>query len=193
MSYENIKDVTSLQDLGDNVVKEINYGFGGKNKVILLKWEVKYDESVSNTHSAPKFKNTNWGCDPELPRGYPGWEGRVWIIYQADPRKPGFHNPLRIQRIHTGTGGYGHYSNSSKWCVALTREMYPLSWDVRFFADDFPKVKELLEPQEIELQKALNIEYPKLATHTYLYVDEQSRSEQCLTIAQKYKGTNRSR
>jgi hypothetical protein len=87
--------------------------------------DVQYSNTVSNTHSAPKGKKTNWGGrNPDVPRGYPGYEGR--IEFQVSSRFSGFGSSFfsNVLRLNTGTGG-GTSENR-------------FGFGVRIFLDDFP-------------------------------------------------------
>lgn len=77
--------------------------------IAYLKFSGKYDASVSNSHYAPIGSPTNWGRKPELPLYYPGFKGRLWIIYSREPN--GFGSDfLSNTGLNSGTGGYGTYS-----------------------------------------------------------------------------------
>jgi hypothetical protein len=85
---------------------------------------VQHGEHISNSHNAPRGKPTNWGRQPGLPRGYPGWGGR--IEFQVLPLDNGINGSSvgRLLRLHTGTGGGisgGYYG-----------------YDVCFFEEDWP-------------------------------------------------------
>lgn len=85
---------------------------------------VVHSEHISNTHAAPREKPTNWSGNPNLPKGYPGWIGRIeFHLTPTDSRLSG-SSVGRLLRLHTGTGGgtsSGYYG-----------------YDVRFFEDDWP-------------------------------------------------------
>ena len=69
-----------------------------------VKINVKYNNSVSNTHSAPFNGVENWGRDKNLPMGYPGWRGQVDFKFDGDI--DGFFSDLFSRTgIHLGTGG----------------------------------------------------------------------------------------
>jgi hypothetical protein len=85
--------------------------------------DLRWSESVSNSHSCPHNGVTNWGGRNEnAPRGYPGWTGR--IEYCLSHELPGFGDIMQGTRIHTGSGtvdGGIHFR-----------------YEVKFFADDWP-------------------------------------------------------
>jgi hypothetical protein len=81
--------------------------------VQFIQFRLHFSEGVSNTHSCPVDGVTNWGGQNKgAPRGYPGWSGQInWIVEW--PQKLGSEYPggymFEGSRIHTGTGGGGHY------------------------------------------------------------------------------------
>jgi hypothetical protein len=88
--------------------------------------DVRWNESVSNSHSCPRGGLTNWGGredpDDSRPRGYPGWQGRIEFQLSHDL---GFGSDVfRGIGIHTGTGG------------GINDNRY--GYDVKFFASDWP-------------------------------------------------------
>lgn len=86
--------------------------------------DLRWSDSVSNSHSAPHNGVTNWSKrDEDKPVGYPGWQGR--IEYELSHALPSFGSDImRGTRIHTGSGG----GRSSK----------QYGYEVKFFADDWP-------------------------------------------------------
>lgn len=89
--------------------------------------ELMHIPIASNTHSAPRGQRTNWGGDISLPRGYPGWVGR--IEYQMSHDLPIFSSDLfRSTGICTGGGG-GSSENRYGYSVTF--------WD-----DDWPRLSE---------------------------------------------------
>ena len=102
----------------------------------------RWNASVSNSHSAPRSGEQNWGRDKtNVPHGYPGWQGniRIWHdkdakIVVVDPKKtkvrefsiPSFSDCVgHVSGIKTGSGG-GRGDGSY--------------YDVKLFADDFPQM-----------------------------------------------------
>lgn len=94
--------------------------------------DLRYNNSVSNTHDCPRDGVTNWGGreffkdGTPKPRGYPGWHGR--IEYQMSHDMGFGSSAMRNLGIHTGTGGGGGGNN--------------YGYDVRFFAADWPVLAE---------------------------------------------------
>lgn len=111
-------------------------------------FRLRWDDCVSNSHSAPHNGMTNWGgynTDKGAPRGYPGWQGHVeWIVawpkewdgvyLGSDLFKGLFGGGQGRQRAHTGSGGGGgmRYSDKHKCWV----QSFGYSFDL--FAADWP-------------------------------------------------------
>ena len=79
--------------------------------------------NVSNTHHCPRNGVTNWGCNNNLPRGYPGWDGRIEFNISHPIRTFG-GDLFRNTGIHLGTGGSGN------------KLMF--GYEVKFFDNDWP-------------------------------------------------------
>lgn len=96
--------------------------------------KLAWDESVSNTHSFPHNGETNWGGNkPDVPRGYPGWRGR--IEFRTSHDYPSFSsNLLKGSRIHIGTGGGS--------------DNLTFSYDVKLFDADWPVLSKRYQEQE---------------------------------------------
>src|ERR1700727_2046995 len=115
------KEPETLDELAHGVIKVIesqttkiwngNIYLQHPIKVLGFSWDIWYRSTVSNSHSAPEGKQTNWGgYKTDIPTSYPGWEGRVWIRYA--PIKNGHHissTPFCNTLTHPGTGGSGTY------------------------------------------------------------------------------------
>jgi len=104
--------------------------------------DLTYSESVSNSHSAPRGKGTNWGGretdnGKSRPRGYPGFGGNIEFQMSHDI---GFGSDLfRGTGIHTGTGS------------GVSDNRY--GFDVKFFLDDFPGIANSIEQEWIRYDK----------------------------------------
>jgi len=151
----------TLDELAEFVIKVINHQIE-PNRVVGFKWNLRYTDQVSNTHSSPLEGVTNWGSDDDRPRGYPGFTGRVWIRYDREPKSFG-SEPFGRTTTHTGTGGYGSYSGpwteiSRYRYENRKRKDYPepqsYSWDYRFYLEDWPEIRRQVEQQQI--WRALN-------------------------------------
>lgn len=123
-AFENTKaefgQISNIEDLINFVVTQINIrlaapSFGKKPHIIptlaYLKFEGRYSETVSNSHCAPIGYPTNW-CNkcPDVPSSYPGFNGRLWLIYSNEPHGFG-SDRLHNTGLNSGTGGYGTYSD----------------------------------------------------------------------------------
>jgi len=138
----------------------------GKNSVVcpvpeLLEFErfdVRWNPTVSNSHSCPHNGVTNWGVrDKDAPTSYPGWSGRVdWIVrwpkewdgvYLGSDLFKGLHgyNTGR-QRAHTGTGGGGGMRYSEKHGC----HVQSFGYDFRMYAADWPGMARVVGMQQLE-------------------------------------------
>lgn len=124
-------------------------------------WQIRLYASVSNTHQAPQNGVQNFTGDPDLPIGYPGFVGRVWIRYGDDrPKHQPGSEPFWGTLTYTGTGGSGGYNGPwtrvrSLWHKhreILTGEFAEPSihsWDYIFFLADWPDLEKRLDQQRI--------------------------------------------
>lgn len=97
--------------------------------LINLQLNLTYDESVSNLHYCPKTGVQNWWRKNELPKGYPGWSGRIsWEVKTKDMSDS--HRFRNASFIYTGTGSGG---GGSKTDGTKTYQ-----YEVKIFADDWP-------------------------------------------------------
>lgn len=139
-----------------------------QRRINYIAWDITYDKHISNSHSCPIGGACNWAQrDPLLPTGYPGFYGRVWFgLDSSTCNGPERRNSVYM-RLHTGTGGYGHYSNpflnrcgleSGSASVnhysgpILIPNNYPLGFDCKVFVDDFPDIKSRIEKMIIKCQ-----------------------------------------
>ena len=157
---QNIIDIYGKQPETLNEIAEACVAVISKEsvKVVGFAWNVTHKKKVGNSHSAPLDGYTNWGgrdCRTTA-RGYPGFEGRVWIRYATHPDFMSMSDSFSSTLTHTGTGGGGSYSGL--WSTISTAEYrtrtrpkdrrfkivhaYPsvecYSFDYRFFQSDFP-------------------------------------------------------
>ena len=132
------------------------------HEVVSFAWEMSYSDKVSNTHSAPEGYPQNWGCEPELPHGYPGWTGRVWIRYREDPYSFSASGAFEKTLTFTGTGGGGSYDGPSaaissarfhRYGHSRPKNAYPeihcFSWDYRFYDLDWPELATWVEKMKM--------------------------------------------
>jgi hypothetical protein len=107
-------------------------------------FELKWDDSISNTHSCPVGGVTNWGgYNKSAPRGYPGWHGWIsWVCawpkewdghYPGSDLFGGLVNQGR-SRVYTGAGGSGGTVFSEKHGCYVTS----CGHSVDLFAADWP-------------------------------------------------------
>lgn len=87
-----------------------------------IKFNVRYSEYCSNSHSSPKGFPQNFSRNPDKPVSYPGFEGMVYISTVGSYPSFSLSSALSMLGINTGTGG----------CT---------QWDVKVFEDDFPALK----------------------------------------------------
>jgi hypothetical protein len=148
----------SLDSLGYFVIKVINE----KEIVTGFKWDVRFSPKVSNSHSCPIAGVSNFSGHKNLPTGYPGFTGRVWIRYLKEPEHFA-SDTFSKTCTHTGTGGFGSYNGpfdeishvfwernrrpNKSSCDFLSLSIY--SWDYRFYIQDFPLIQKAIEEQKI--------------------------------------------
>lgn len=168
------REPETLDELARSVIAVINSQENGDlfdrkrrnvpkfHQVIGFAWDVKHSEMVSNSHSSPEGYPQNWGGKPELPKGYPGWIGRVWIRYNEECRSFG-SNPFTKTLTHPGTGGWGDYDGPWKGISGARfkrysqkrepKDAYPepkvYSWDYRFYNLDWPLIAHWVEKQKM--------------------------------------------
>jgi hypothetical protein len=168
------KEPETLDEIAQSVIATVNSQKDRNGKQIKLSgfsWNISYRSSVRNSHDAPVGYPKKWSSfdkgpnGEELPNGYPGFEGRVWIRY-AD-RFDTFARNLSGTLTYPGTGGGGAYDgpwqnietawwqkygyNMDKTATYPRPELY--SWDYRFFTYDWPKVAELVSAHFEEYDK----------------------------------------
>ena len=133
------------------------------HKVVGFAWQIHRSEEVSNTHDAPEGYPQNWARrDESLPKGYPGWTGRVWIRYHDDPYSFSSSGAFDKTLTHPGTGGGGAYDGPSS-AISSARfrryghsnpkgaypEIHCFSWDYRLYDLDWPEVAKAYEQTKI--------------------------------------------
>lgn len=130
-------------------------------KVVGFVWDIAYGGMISNSHSSPEGYPQNWGREDNVPKGYPGWSGRVWIRYADECRDFG-STPFSKTLTHTGAGGLSSFdcpwegiSTARFKCYSQNRmpKEYPepkcYSWDYRFYELDWPLLAHWVEKQKI--------------------------------------------
>jgi hypothetical protein len=103
---------STLNEIGMSIINSISQ----TEKVVGLSLKVRFNEFISNSHSAPKGYETNFGGrridkngDP-VPSFYPGWSGRAWIRFAKHPDFFKVSSMCSGAGLHMGTGGGGAYS-----------------------------------------------------------------------------------
>lgn len=119
-------------------------------RVLKITHNLRWSDSVGNSHSCPVGGVRNWGGREKMPdgspapRGYPGWQGHIeWLVewpkefdgiyIGSELFSKGSFNSGR-QRAHTGTGGGagGHFNKEfGTWCQKP-------AYDFRIYASDWP-------------------------------------------------------
>lgn len=91
--------------------------------------KLTWSDKVSNSHSCPHTGHTNWcGKKPDVPRGYPGWQGQIEFI--SSHNIPGVISDFfKDTRIHLGSGGSG---GNLKY-----------NYEVKFFEADWPGLSKM--------------------------------------------------
>lgn len=107
--------------------------------------EIRWNDSLSNSHRCPMSGVTNWGGRvPGAPRGYPGWRCRVNIKVRTPQKKykgklyhvDGFGSSyFEGTPIGTGTGGGGGERDG----------VTSYAYDCEIWADDFKVINEMRE------------------------------------------------
>lgn len=87
---------------------------------------LRYDDLVSNTHSAPKNKQTNWSRESDKPLGYPAFHGLIEFQQALGWKELDsfLHPAMSGLGIHTGSGG------------GIGKGRY--GYDVKFFIEEWP-------------------------------------------------------
>jgi hypothetical protein len=156
-----------------------------------LSWRVTHSDMVSNSHSGPEGYPQNFMRKKDIPTGYPGWTGRVWVRYEREAGYSFGSDPFNRTLTHTGTGGGGSYngpwekiSNTrfQRFKHARGPNMYPevccFSWDFRIYDADWPEVTaNIVEEREKAIMWATlnNKTGPAQPTHTFLWEDESTK------------------
>lgn len=180
------KEPETLDELAECVIAVINSQPNGKSKkyhVVGFAWVLCHSPSISNTHSSPEGYPQNFRQISELPKGYPGWGGRVWIRYQDAPDSFGC-SPFKMTLSNTGTGGGGSYGGPWTEIEAVryqklgnlsrSEKHYPrincYSWDYRIYDLDWPLIKKWAD----EMTFLGNLKgQPWINTHKFNWTDPE--------------------
>lgn len=138
-------DPYDWQHVGKKVSRSKDAQVMPQPRVLKITHQLRWSDSVSNSHSCPVGGVQNWGGRVEgAPRGYPGWQGQIqWLVewprefdyvyLGSDLFSRGTFQSGR-QRAHTGSGGGGggHFNREfNTWCQRP-------SYDFRIYASDWP-------------------------------------------------------
>jgi hypothetical protein len=117
-------------------------------------FQIRYRDSVSNSHNCPHDGVTNFSQSynrqqgKNIPEGYPGWQGRFDYTVQSHDKQlhsyPGRSEMWIKTRIHTGTGGGGG-ANPEEEKLFLQN----FGYDVKLFASDWPAMAEEYEKANV--------------------------------------------
>jgi hypothetical protein len=109
------------------------------DEIVEIKFDVRYSDHVSNSHSCPHNGVTNWGArNKNAPTGYPGFTGRVAGKTKRD-KKHINHYPtgdlLKMIGIRPGTGGGGNKG----W-----------GWSTELFLADWPGLSQQVLVEKLQ-------------------------------------------
>jgi hypothetical protein len=132
-------NLLSVQDFPEMFVEKSMELYG--IEILNLAINVEYRD-VSNSHGCPINGHTNWGNrNPELPRSYPGWHGRIEFKSKREKNiqdnNTWCDSPIKFSGFHTGTGCPGRINQ------------YRTNVEFYFFLDDFPLLKRNKEKYNI--------------------------------------------
>lgn len=168
-------EITTLEELMDYSAHSIQESLKKQKKsnakLVLLYWDISYRDQLRKGYSGPIDRPIQYIGS------FPGWSGRVWILYSEQPTNA-CNSYTRNSLIHTGTGGYGAYDIEkhvrglifdiiNKQYLFHDIPVYPVSYDCKIYIDDIPGYK---------LQNLLNQESPQ-ERHTCLYLSPSCRRE----------------
>ncbi len=144
------KEPSTYDELAHCVIAVANSNSANEEiHVVGFAWNIVYSDNISNYHNAPLGKETNRSGHEDVPRGYPGFSGRVWIRYSRAPNGWG-SDSLQSTLTYPGTGGGGAYggiwrniSNQrykrSKSDI-FVEKCHCYGWDYKIFLEDWPLI-----------------------------------------------------
>lgn len=115
-------------------------------------FDLRWSDMVGNTHSCPHNGVTNWWSrdNPDLPRGYPGWTGRVeWLVgfpeewsgvYIGGDLFKGHRS-----RCYSGGGGGG----GGSFHHVHNKYAQRFSYEFKLYAADWPGMARVKEMDQI--------------------------------------------
>lgn len=104
---------------------------------------INYNKMVSNTHSAPHGKETNWGGKEGKPRGYPGLRCNVAFDTRGKCPVTFISELLEYANIRPDCGGSG---SSTDYQYGMT-----------FWIEDWPGLQKDIDQQKNNWRKAVKI------------------------------------
>lgn len=157
---------------------------------------LRRSECVPNSHSCPIDGSMNFNGDPLMVRGYPGWNGRLWLRLEDNTKDFSSTSWCWRTNTHTGSGGFGSYNGPWKDIRQLRhqhgqRHPYPepicYSWDYRIYEQDWPRVAQWWQHMKTVSQLHHNCEpdsnyyfaweNPAIAERDRRYMQELSTAE----------------
>jgi hypothetical protein len=136
--------------------RDISFDFSKWAKPKAIHLDLRWSDRVSNSHNCPGNGVTNWHGSPDLPKGYPGWYGRIEIKWESNTSINRLKSCLGSSYfdksgIHTGSGSGTDLGFSQgleifyeDWPgLAKTRDLEQVT--LRMFADG-SKVPEEFKP-----------------------------------------------
>lgn len=180
---------STLDELGELLIAHIN-SKGKQPQVLGLHWEISYIKMISNSHSAPVAGVQNFERNAALPKGYPGFAGRIWFRLN----KSGLGSSALSESLtYTGTGGYGTYNgpyralsrNWHSYQVARDQNKQILlkhkisepevySYDYRIYLADWPLLEKTINQQIIVNTLKGN---PTEIVHRFDWVDNETQQQ----------------
>lgn len=161
------KEPSTLHELGECVVSVIKTRF----PLVGFAWGIYHYEQVSNTHCSPIGKPRNFYRTPDIPHGYNGFSGRVWLRFSE-----WCYFDLSNTLTYTGNGGSGTYNGPWEYLdtQADKYENFPdlflYSYEYKFFLDDWPLIEKYTAEQQL-FNKLANL--PDRIVDKFQWVDEE--------------------
>lgn len=185
------KDPENLDELKDCLIKTTQDRENSYGICCGLAWEVRYSPKILNTHSSPIQGVRNFRQTPDLPKSYPGYEGRIWLRYNKKTKRHYGFDHIDHFPVHTGSGGAGGYcgpwkalsnrydklSKAQKKQVGMF-ELY--SYNLSFYLMDWPNL------QDLTFHRLVNPNTDIPLKHRFLWETTEAH-EQATLIEQLYE------
>lgn len=168
--WENTDYIQSLVMSTDELVEAHEPGYKKRKRKVRKPFEwygieldVSYNERASNSHQCPHTGVQNWSRRDDLPKHYPGYTGRIKLMYNRNPGD-GIGNDiarcLQQMGVHTGSGGGGGRTHP------YYGRMEVRSYEVTLFLDDWEGLRKAQVFQKLKEQSYHNrIWAQRLAEH----------------------------